>query len=78
MWAPTANTKYKVSIAVVSLANAGNRLTDSRPIAEAALTAGSTGRTFSGTPKVSRLLAMGGMGIAQATASPAWNAARAA
>ncbi len=65
-------------MAVVSLANAGNQLTDSKPIAEATLTAGRTGRTLSGTPKVSRLLAMGGRGIAHATASPAWKAASAA
>jgi hypothetical protein len=36
MCAPTAKTKYKVSIAVVSLANAGNQLTDRKQIADAA------------------------------------------
>lgn len=34
--------KYNVNIAVVSRAKAGNRVTDNKPTAEAALTTGST------------------------------------
>lgn len=45
--------KYNVNIAVVSRAKAGNRVTDNKPTAEAALTTGSTGRTLTGTSKSS-------------------------
>src|ERR1700742_1363547 len=76
--APTASTKYSVSIAVVRRANAGIRPAASRPKTEAALDAGRSHRMFCGTPKVSRALSIGGTGIAHPTASTAWNAASAA
>src|ERR1700722_3029752 len=76
--APTASTKYSVSIAVVRRANAGILPAASRPTTEAALDAGKSHRIFCGTPKVSRALAIGGTGIAHPTASTAWNAASAA
>lgn len=67
--------KYNVNIAVVSRAKAGNRVTDNKPTAEAAVTTGSTGRTLTGTSKSSSNLAIGGSGMAHATASPACRAA---
>ena len=73
-----ASTKYTVNIAVVSRANAGIRLAESNPITEAALEAGSSHRISCGMPRASRALAIGGTGIAHATASAAWNAASAA
>src|ERR1700759_590348 len=76
--APTASTKYSVSIAVVRRANAGILPAASRPTTEAALDAGRSHRMFCGTPKVSSALATGGTGSAHATASTAWNAASAA
>ncbi len=76
--APTANTKYSVSIAVVSRAKAGNRTTDASPTAATALTTGNTGRMFSGTPTSSRVFLTGATWTPHATASAAWNTARAA
>src|ERR1700744_1387520 len=78
MCAPTASTKYTVSIAVVNRANAGILLADSKPITEAALVTGRIHRMFSGTPSWSRTLVMYGTGIAHATPSAAWKAASAA
>src|SRR3984885_12007400 len=76
--APTASTKYSVSIAVVRRASPGILPAESRPTTEAALDAGRSHRMFCGTPKVSRALWIGGTGIAHPTASTAWNAASAA
>src|SRR3984957_2993725 len=76
--APTASTKYSVSIARVRRANAGILPAASRPTTEAALEAGRSHRMFCGTPKVSRALSIGRTGIAHPTASTAWKAARAA
>src|ERR1700761_937444 len=78
MCAPTASTKYTVSIRVVNRANAGILLADSKPITEAALLTGRIHRMFSGTPSWSRTLVIYGNGIAHATPSAAWKAASAA
>src|SRR5271156_4399747 len=74
--AQTASTKYTVNIAVVSRANAGIRLAESNPITEAALEAGSSQRMSCGISRASSVFAIGDTGIAHATASAAWNAAR--
>lgn len=71
MCAPTASTKYNVSIAVVSLASHGNRNTDSSPRAAAAFDTGIAQRISGGMSRSSRILARIGSGIAHATASPA-------
>lgn len=75
--APTASVKYTVNIAVVNRATPGNRDTDSKPRAAAALTTGRTHRISGGTRRSSRVFAMYGNGIAHATASPALKAASA-
>src|SRR5690242_6774456 len=77
-WAPTAKAKYTVSIAVVSRARPGKRLTDSNPAAAAAFTTGRTGRTFSGRPTVSRTFLIGATWTPHKTASTAWKAPSAA
>jgi hypothetical protein len=77
-YAPTASTKYTVSIAVVSRANAGMLPADNKPITEAALETGRIQRISSGTPSWSRALVINGNGIAQAAASAAWKTASAA
>ncbi|KKO60888.1 hypothetical protein WN67_31530 [Mycolicibacterium obuense] len=67
--------KYTVNMNVVRRASAGNRYTDSNPTADAALTIGSTGRTFSGRPTASSAARTGAIGPIHATASPACIAA---